>query len=133
MTFRILVAVLVGAFLVPIAVAQSSTPAATLNQQAALFKQGKFRRMYATYTPRFRRSCPYARFVFGQRRARRLLGTKFRLRGIRARRETRTRAIVAYRFVKNGQTVVKVTFRDRDVYRLIGSRWYDDLDRVSSC
>jgi hypothetical protein len=132
-TPRALIIILVAAVLVPVALAQSSSPKATLNQQAALFKQGKWRRMYATYTPRFRRSCPYARFVAGQRRARRVVGTSFELRGIQVRRETPTRAVVAYRFVKNGQTIVGVTFRDRDVYAKIGSRWYDELDRVSSC
>ncbi|HET8651226.1 MAG TPA: hypothetical protein VFM13_01515 [Gaiellaceae bacterium] len=133
MTLRLLLAGLAVALLAPVALAQGTTPKATLTQQASLFKQGKWKAMYATYTPRFRRACPYSRFVTGQRRARSLLGTNFQLRGIRVRMETRTRAVVAYRFVRNGQTIANVTFSDRDVYVKIGPRWYDQLDRASSC
>lgn len=133
MALRFVLAALAVAVLAPVALAQSSTPKATLTQQASLFKQGKWKAMYATYTPRYRRACPYARFVTGQRQARSLIGTTFQLRGIQVRTETRTRAIVAYRFVRNGQTIANVTFRHRDVYVKIGSRWYDELDRVSSC
>jgi hypothetical protein len=89
--------------------------------------------MYATYTSRFRRSCPYSRFVANQRAARRSLGTRFSLTGIQVRMETATRAIVAYRFVRDGRTIGQVRLRDRDVYTRIGSRWYDELDRVSTC
>lgn len=133
MALRFVLAALAVAVLAPVALAQSSTPKATLTQQASLFKQGKWKAMYATYTPRYRRSCPYARFVTGQRQARSLIGTTFQLRGIQVRTETRTRAIVAYRFVRNGRTIASVTFRHRDVYVKIGSRWYDELDRVTSC
>ena len=67
------------------------------------------------------------------RHTRSILGTNFELRGIQVRMETPRRAIVAYRFVKNGQTIASVTFRHRDVYAKIGARWYDELDRVSAC
>lgn len=133
MTLRLFLAGLVVALLAPAALAQGSTPKATITQQASLFKQGKWKALYATYTPRFRRACPYSRFVTGQRRARSVLGTNFQLGGIRVRMETRTRAVVAYRFVRNGQTIANVTFSHRDLYVKIGSRWYDQLDRVTSC
>lgn len=125
MTLRLFLAGLVVALLAPAALAQGSTPKATITQQASLFKQGKWKALYATYTPRFRRACPYSRFVTGQRRARSVLGTNFQLAGIRVRMETRTRAVVAYRFVRNGQTIANVTFSHRDLYVKIGSRWYD--------
>ncbi|HEX7256117.1 MAG TPA: hypothetical protein VF236_09345 [Gaiellaceae bacterium] len=133
MILRAVTAVVLVAFLAPIASAQGTSPRATILQQAQLLKQAKWRAMYATYTPRFRRSCPYSRFLQNGRRTRQILGTNFQLRGIQVRLETARRAIVAYRFAKNGQTVASVTFRHRDVYAKIGSRWYDQLDRVSAC
>jgi hypothetical protein len=133
LTLRALLAVLAVALLAPAAAAQGTSPRATLLQQATLLKQAKWRPMYATYTARFRRACPYSRFVTNSRQTRALLGPNFQLRDIRVRMETPRRAIVAYRFVQGGRTFVTVTFRHRDVYVKIGSRWYDELDRVSAC
>ena len=124
---------IVLAFAAPAAWAQRADPKATILQQIALYKQGKWRAMYATYTPRFRRSCGYRRFVSVQTRNRGVTGTSFQLRGIQVRRETPSRAILAYRLVQGGRTVLQVTFRHRDVYTRIGGRWYDELDRVSAC
>jgi len=112
---------------------QEAKVKAVLVNQATLFKQGRWRAMYATYTPRFRRNCSYTRFVAQQRQTRRILGTRFTLQITRIRVESTTRAIAAYRFVKNGRVVAQVTLRNRDVYTRIRSRWYDELDRVSSC
>ncbi len=134
----IALAVLAVALAAPATVSGASSGAAAdvravLLEQSQLFKQGKWRAMYATYTPRFRRSCPYSKFVSQQREGRRILGMNFQLRGIRVRVETARRAIAAYSFVRNGKTIASVAFRDRDVYTRIGSRWYDELDRVSAC
>jgi hypothetical protein len=133
MTLRVGLAVLVAVLLVPVALAQSATPKAAINQQAALLKQAKWRAMYATYTARFKRACPYQRFVVGQKQTRSILGSNFQLRDIRVRMETPRRALVAYRFVKGGRTVATVTFAHRDTYVKIGSRWFDELDIVSNC
>jgi hypothetical protein len=133
MTLRVLIAILVLTLLVPVASAQRTTARATLLQQATHVKQAKWRAMYATYTPRFRRSCPYARFVQNGRQIRRILGTDFQVRGIQVRMETARRAVLAYRFVRGGRTIATVTFRHRDVYVKSSSRWYDELDRVSAC
>ena len=134
MTVRVVVVSLIAvAVLVPVASAQRATPRATLLQQASLLKQAKWRAMYATYTARFRRNCPYARFVRNGQQTRQAIGTSFQLRDIRVRFETQTRAIVAYSFVRNGRTLARVTFRHRDVYAKIGPRWFDQLDRVSTC
>jgi hypothetical protein len=132
-TLRAVTAVFLVAFLAPIASAQGTSPRATLLQQATQMKQAKWRAMYATYTPRFRRACPYSRFVQASRQTRTILGTNFQIRGIQVRIETPRRAIVAYTFVGNGQAIARVTFRHRDVYVKSGSRWYDELDRVSAC
>lgn len=134
MTIRaVIVASLAVALVAPVASAQRATPRATLLQQAALLKQAKWQAMYATYTPRFRRSCPYTRFVQNARATRRTLGPNFELRQIQVRMETPSRVIVAYSFVRRGRTLGRVTLRHRDVYTKIGSRWYDELDGVSSC
>ncbi|MDQ3777847.1 MAG: hypothetical protein M3310_03120 [Actinomycetota bacterium] len=127
------VAVAALCVLVPIASAQATSPRATLLQQATLLKQARWPAMYRTFTAQFRRSCPYATFVARQRATRRVLGTSFELRAIRVRLETPTRAVVAYSFVRNGQTLGRVTLAHRDVYSRVGGRWYDELDRVSSC
>jgi len=139
MTLRaITLAVLAFALAAPASVSGASASPQTevkalILKQAQLFKQGHWRAMYATYTPRFRRSCPYPTFLEAQRQTRQLLGTRFTLAGIKVRVETAARAIVAYQFVKGGKIVARVTFTNRDVYTRIGSRWYDELDRVSSC
>ena len=135
MTLRAVIATLLVAALAPASV--SATPQATgpkdlLLRQATLLKQGKWREMYATYTPRFRRSCPYSTFVRQGREMRRVLGN-FRIRGIQVRNETTTRAILAYTMVKDGRTIVRVTFRHRDVYVKMGGRWLDERDRVTAC
>ena len=132
------IAVAVAALAAPAAVsgAAPGEPTAVrtmLLRQATLLKQAKWREMYAMYTQRFRRSCPYARFVRQGRQTRQLLGTRFQLRGIQVRVETPMRAIVAYRFVRDGQTLAAVAFRHRDVYTKIRGRWLDELDRVSAC
>jgi hypothetical protein len=139
MTLRLVIpAVLALALLAPTATSgaaqqRTENPRSTLLRQAGLLKQAKWRAMYATFTPRFRRSCSYAKFVRQQRQTRQFLGPSFQLRGIQVRLETARRAIIAYRFVRDGRTLASVTFRHRDVYVLIGSRWFDELDRVSTC
>ena len=133
MTLRFALVVVALGLLASPALGQGTSPRATLLQQATQVKQARWRAMYATYTPRFRRSCPYSKFVQNARQTRRILGTNFQLRGIQARLESARRAIVAYRFVVNGRTVAAMTFQHRDVYVKIGSRWYDELDRVSAC
>jgi hypothetical protein len=134
MAVRVVVAVFALALVAPAASAPSaSTPRATILQQVSFFRQGKWRAMYATYTARFRRSCPYRRFVRAQLEARQILGTNVQVRGIRVRNETARRALIAYTVVRNGQTLGRVTFADRDVYLRVGSGWFDDLDRVSTC
>jgi hypothetical protein len=138
MALRALIAIAAVALLAPPAVSgaheqRAEHPRNTLLRQASLLKQGKWREMYATYTARFRRSCPYSTFVRHSRQTRQLLGPNFQLRGIRVRLETARRALIAYSFVRDGRTVGTITFRHRDVYVLIGFRWFDELDRVSTC
>jgi hypothetical protein len=138
MALRVTLAIAVLALLAPPAVSGAheqgaQDPRATIRLQASLLKQAKWREMYATYTPRFRRSCTYARFVRNGRQTRQILGPEFELRGIRVRMETRTRALLAYTFARGRRTLARVTFQHRDVYVRIGSRWFDELDRVSTC
>lgn len=136
---RIALAAVVGLLLVVPAAAVggsgSQSPRSTLLTQAQLLREGRFRVMYEkTYTPRFRAKCPWAKYVRRQRFGRRYLGPGFKLREIRTRMLSSTRAILAYRFVRaNGQTAAKVTFRDRDLYVKAGGRWLDEYDSVSDC
>jgi hypothetical protein len=106
---------------------------AVLLRQNELFKQGRWQAMYEEYTPRYRKRCPFARFVADQRAVRKELGTRFTLRGIRVRVRG-GQATVAYRAVAaNGRTLGAVTLADGDRYTRIGGRWYDEYDRVSAC
>jgi hypothetical protein len=136
MTLRAVLAVFVVAVLAPASVSatpqKTATPKDLVLRQTTLLKQGKWREMYASFTPRFRRSCPYPTFVAQGREMRRALGN-FQLRAIQTRNETATRAILAYSFVKNGQVIARVTFRHRDVYVKVGGRWLDERDSVTAC
>jgi hypothetical protein len=106
---------------------------ALLLRQSELSKQGRWREMYKTYTPRYRERCPFTKFVADQRAVRKELGTRFALRGIRVRVRG-AQATAAYKAVApSGRTLGAVTFADGDRYTRIGGRWYDEYDRVSAC
>jgi hypothetical protein len=107
---------------------------ATVLQQARLQSEGRFRAMYALFTPTFRANCPFARFARTARANRRAWGVGFRVENIRVRFQSPTSALVASRFVRrNGQTIGVATFRTGDVYVKIGPQWYDEYDRVTHC
>jgi hypothetical protein len=107
---------------------------AVLLRQASLMKQGKWRQMYATFTPRYRARCPFATFVRHGQQSRVLLGSSFRVDRIQVRvRPGGRQALAAYRFVRNGRPLAAVRFSHGDVYAKIGNRWFDEFDRVSSC
>jgi hypothetical protein len=104
---------------------------ALIQKQLLLTKQGEFRQLYRTTTTRrFRARCPYPRFLRLARAARAGLGPTAQVDRILARFLTQRRAILSYRILKNGRPVVRIRFSDRDVYAKVGSRWYDDYDRV---
>jgi hypothetical protein len=118
------------------AAAPSDTTAvrSVLLSQASLMKQGRWRQMYATYTPRYRARCPYSQFVQNGRQSRALLGPNFRLDRIQVRiRPGGRQALVSYRFVRNGRPLATVRFDHGDLYAKIGNRWFDEFDRVSAC
>jgi hypothetical protein len=114
---------------------ESDRVKAVIFTQVKLFKQGRYRAMYdTTITPRYRATCPWAKYRGGQLLLRRFLGERFTLRGVRVRMLSRRRALLAYRFVRaNGQIAGETRFRDRDIYVKVGSRWLDEFDRVSGC
>lgn len=104
---------------------------ALVHQQLTLVKAGRFRAAYALTTPGFRARCPYVKFVRKGRETRRRLGPTAQVDRILVQFSTRRRALVQYRFLKNRTPFVRVRFRDRDRYTKIGSRWYDEYDRVA--
>lgn len=104
---------------------------ALLQKQLTLTKQGEFRVIYRTTTTRrFRARCPYPRFVQLAREVRAALGPTAKIDRILVRFLSKRRALLSYRFLKNGRPFLRVRFSDRDVYAKVGSRWYDDYDRV---
>jgi hypothetical protein len=104
---------------------------ALLQKQLTLTKQGQFRVIYRTTTTRqFRARCPYRRFVRLAREVRAALGPTAKVDRILVRFLSQRRALLSYRLLKNGRPVLQVRFSDGDVYAKVGSRWYDDYDRV---
>jgi len=114
---------------------ESDRVKAVIFTQVKLFKQGRYRAMYdTTITPRFRATCSWPKYLRAQRALRRFLGDRFTLRGVRVRMLSRTRALLAYRFVRaNGRVAGETKFGDRDIYVKVGRRWLDEFDRVSGC
>ena len=104
---------------------------ALLQKQLTLTKQGEFRVIYrTTTTSRFRARCPYRRFVRLAREVRVALGPTAKVDRILVRFLSQRRALLSYRLLKNGRPFLRVRFSDSDVYAKVGSRWYDDYDRV---
>jgi hypothetical protein len=102
-----------------------------LHQQLSLLKRGKFRQLYALTTPAFRRQCRYPRFLYDSRRLRRALGPTAVVDRVRVDFKTRRRAIVEYRYLKDRVPFMWVRFKKGDRYAKLGTRWYDDYDRIS--
>ena len=110
----------------------ADTPRGVLFTQARLLRLSHFRAMYeTTYTPNFRRRCPWRAFLREQSYGRQLLGARFRLRAVRVRMLSARRALIAYQFVSERGQIYAVTFRNRDLYAKIGNAWYDEYDRTS--
>jgi hypothetical protein len=101
---------------------------AALLHQVQLFKQQRWRSLYATTSPGLRARCPYRSYVRAQRAVRAVLGSNFRLRGIRVRLANPRRAIASYRLMRNGRTVAQTT---ADRFVRVGGRWLDEFDRGS--
>jgi hypothetical protein len=102
-----------------------------LHQQLSLLKQGKFRQLYALTTPGFRQRCSYPRFLRISREARRKLGPTSVVDRIRVDFKSRRLAVVEYRYLKNGKPFLWVRFRKGDRYAKLGTRWYDEFDRLA--
>jgi hypothetical protein len=104
---------------------------ALLQEQLTLLKQGKYPQLYALTTKRFRQRCSYPRFARDYRTLRRQLGPTAQVDRIRVDFDTRRRAVVEFRFLKNKKPFVWVRFRAGDLYAKVGRRWYDEYDRIA--
>ena len=102
-----------------------------LHQELSLLKRGDFRQLYSLTTPEFRRQCRYPRFLYDARRFRRTLGSTAVVDRVRVDFKTRRRAIVEYRYLKNRRPFIWVRFEKGDRYAKLGTRWYDDYDRIA--
>jgi hypothetical protein len=110
---------------------EASKVRSLLIHQVSLFNAGRWRQLWATYTPRFRSHCPYPRFAASGSQARPILG-RARVRNV-AVRVTGRRAHVTYQLIARGRVFPGGTARSPDVYVRIGGRWFDEEDAVSSC
>jgi hypothetical protein len=102
-----------------------------LHQQLTLLKAGKFRQLYGLTTRGFRQRCPYPKFVARARETRRRLGPNSLVDRIRVDFKTRRRAVVEYRFLKNRKPFLWVRFSKGDLYAKVGTRWYNEYDRIA--
>jgi hypothetical protein len=105
-----------------------ATPVATLRSEDALSRTGQTKRLWALFTPRFHRQCPYAKFaVLQQKQAKILKQLKLRVTGSRV---VGARAYVSYRYLLGTKVAVTVT---GDVFVKIRGRWFDELDHSTRC
>jgi len=103
-------------------------PAATLIREIALTRAGSYQPLYQLYTPRFRATCPYRRFVAAMKHQRaQLAGITFK---VIAQHISDDHATLDYHVLLG--TSVVATIRG-DIFRRIGGRWLDDLDRYTVC
>lgn len=96
-----------------------------------LLKQGKYPQLYALTTRGFRQHCSYPRFARDSRELRRRLGSSAVVDRIRVDFETKRRAVVEYRYLRNRRPHLWVRFRSGDFYAKVASRWYDEFDRTA--
>jgi hypothetical protein len=126
----VLAALAATAFLaLPAFAAAPSTPKATLQLEVAYLKSGQFVKLYALYGPKFRAACPYAKWVAEARKSQ----PAFKNVVLRVTRQTnvgQTRALLDYDYLVNNK--VEHTTKG-DLYVKIGTGWYDELDKVTTC
>lgn len=108
-----------------------SGPAAALRAEISAYEKRDWSRLWASYTPRFHRTCPHAAWLASAREARATFPARLRIglvfTSIRVRG---TRAVLSYRMIYQGRLLA--TARG-DVFLLIRGRWLDDLDGVTKC
>ena len=137
----LLVAAVATAFAAPAVAAPGSAtdfpvdrarhPVSLLKLQTELLKQRRWADLYQSYSPRFRRQCPFAPWraeldaAWPQVRTANTVGIRATIRGNRAR--------VTYRLVLAGKVVDRATAASPDIYVRIGNRWYDELDGHTGC
>jgi hypothetical protein len=109
----------------------ATTPRGALLNQLRLFNAENWPAMYRTFTPRFRRSCPYRTFVAEGNAARKAFG-RLSIRNVGVR-ISRNHASLTYQQLAQGAVIATVTRRQPDIYVRIGGRWYDEKDSVTSC
>ena len=114
------------------AASDATVVAKLLRTQTGHFNAGRWRALWRTYTPKFRRGCSYTLWLREQRAAQALVGARLSVRSIRVRVSGR-RALVSYVMVlgDRGYSVVKPP--RADLYVKIGRRWLDEGDQITLC
>ena len=119
---------LAAALTLPASAAAPTTPGATLKLEIALLKAGKWQQLYQLYTAKFRQMCPYAKWV-AQGKA---VQDDFKPVTLKITKTAITgkRALLDYQFLISGKVVNKTK---GDLFVKVGSGWYDEVDKVTSC
>jgi hypothetical protein len=112
----------------PALAAAPATPKGTLTLEVSYLKSGQFVKLYALYGPKFRASCPYAKWVAEAKKAQ----PDFKNVSIRVTKQTiaGSRALLDYQYVANGKVAAATK---GDLFVKIGSGWYDELDKATTC
>ena len=106
----------------------AKTPVGTLRLQQSLFARRNWTALWLLYSPRFRDRCNRATWVREIKQARQVL-SKLTVRVTRVR----TRGNVAFlSYTLTGRGTVLERAR-KDKYVRIRGRWYDEVDRYTTC
>jgi hypothetical protein len=91
-------------------------------------QRGELASYYALLSPTFRRTCPYATFrPLGRQEERQLRGASLRVLGERI---DGSKAHLTYEFVRGGVVLGKAT---GDLYVQVRGRWFDEVDKYTTC
>lgn len=126
------IAIVLAALTLGPAAQMAGTPEAALRAQLAAFETRNWPVMWDSYTPRFHRGCPYARWLTHVKRGRATFHETrpaLKIEGISTRIQGRV-ATLSYRLTFHGRTVAEA---HDDLYVLISGRWLDEVDRVTVC
>jgi hypothetical protein len=107
--------------------------AGLLRQQTAHFNAGRWRQLWATYTPRFHRACSYRLWLREQRAMKAFVGGRVAVRAVRVRLTSRSRARVSYVMLLGRQGYAVVQPPRDDLYVKIRGRWRDEGDQITTC
>jgi hypothetical protein len=116
------------AILAASATATQATPVGTLRAEVRDLQSKDLTSYYALLSPRFHRTCTFQAFLpTGRQEEQQLRGATLR---VLADRVSGSKAYLTYEFLRGGVVLGKAT---GDLYVEVGSKWFDELDKYTTC